>query len=145
MAIESINPATEEVMQRFDEATASQIEAALEASMQTFVSWRKTSFEHRAGLMRAAAADLRREKGRIGRLITMEMGKPIAEAEAEVEKCAWCCDYYAENADGYLADRADSRPAPPTATSPTTRSASCWRSCRGTSPSGRSSASPRRR
>ncbi len=105
MAIESINPATEEVMQRFDEATASQIEAALEASMQTFVSWRKTSFEHRAGLMRAAAADLRREKGRIGRLITMEMGKPIVEAEGEVEKCAWCCDHYAENAVRYLADQ----------------------------------------
>ena len=104
MAIESINPATEEVMQHFDEASGDQIEAALDASVATFEAWRKTSFEHRAGLMRAAAADLRREKARLGRLITMEMGKPVTEAEAEVEKCAWCCDHYAENAARYLAD-----------------------------------------
>src|SRR6266545_7732206 len=104
MTIESINPATEEVMQRFEEASGDQIEAALDASIGAFNAWRKTSFEDRAGLMRAAAADLRREKTKLGRLITLEMGKPVTEAEAEVEKCAWCCDHYAENAARYLAD-----------------------------------------
>ncbi len=104
MAVESINPATEEVMQRYEEASGADIEKAMDASIRTFADWRKTSFEHRAGLMRAAAADLRKEKARLAKLITQEMGKPIVEAEAEVEKCALCCDHYAENAQAYMAD-----------------------------------------
>jgi succinate-semialdehyde dehydrogenase/glutarate-semialdehyde dehydrogenase len=55
--------------------------------------------------MLAAGAELRREKERLGRLITLEMGKPIVEAEAEIEKCAWCCDHYAQNAEAYLSDQ----------------------------------------
>ena len=80
MAIESINPTTEEVMQRFSEASESEIDEALALSVETFNTWRKTSFERRNDLMRGAAADLRREKPRLGRLITLEMGKPITEA-----------------------------------------------------------------
>jgi succinate-semialdehyde dehydrogenase/glutarate-semialdehyde dehydrogenase len=105
MAIESINPATEEIMERFDELTPDAIESALASSFRTFQAWRKTPLEDRSRLMAKAAADLRSEKQRLGRLITLEMGKPITEAEAEVEKCAWCCEHYAANTATYLADQ----------------------------------------
>src|SRR5437763_1027052 len=82
----------------FEEASGSDIEAALDRASQAFEAWRPTSFEQRGELMRAAAGVLRRDKARLGRLITLEMGKPIVEAEAEVEKCAWACDYFGENA-----------------------------------------------
>ncbi|HEX2172752.1 MAG TPA: aldehyde dehydrogenase family protein, partial [Dehalococcoidia bacterium] len=104
MVMESINPATEEVMARFDEFTPQQIEAALATAEATFRRWRATSFAERSAKMREAAKYLRANKERYGRLITQEMGKPIVEAEAEVEKCAWNCDFYAENAERFLAD-----------------------------------------
>jgi succinate-semialdehyde dehydrogenase/glutarate-semialdehyde dehydrogenase len=103
MPIESINPATEEVLARFDEATPAEVEAALTRAETCFREWRRVSIEDRAALMRAAAAYLRREKERLGLLITLEMGKPITQAEAEVEKCAWACGYYADNAAAFLA------------------------------------------
>ncbi len=104
MAIESINPATEEVMASFEEHNASQIDAALDLSTKTFRSWRETSFAHRAELMHAAARELRRDVDRLAGLITTEMGKPLAQSKGEVEKCAWCCDYFADNAEAFLAD-----------------------------------------
>ncbi len=102
MAIESINPATEEVVARFEPLPGGQVERALERSMAAFREWRRRPFEERSEAMRAAGRYLRSEKGRLGGLITLEMGKPIVEAEAEVEKCAWACDYYAENAESFL-------------------------------------------
>jgi succinate-semialdehyde dehydrogenase/glutarate-semialdehyde dehydrogenase len=103
MPIESINPTTEEVMQRFDEATPAEVEAALEGAATCFAGWRRLSLERREGLMRSAGSYLRREKEGLARLITLEMGKPIAQSEAEIEKCAWACEYYAENAGAFLA------------------------------------------
>jgi succinate-semialdehyde dehydrogenase/glutarate-semialdehyde dehydrogenase len=103
MPIESINPTTEEVMERFDEASPGEIEAALSAAETGFRDWRRTGFSQRADLMRAAAAYLRRDKEALARLITLEMGKPIGQSAAEVEKCAWACDYYAEHAAAFLA------------------------------------------
>ena len=67
-------------------------------------NWRKTSFEQRAARMLEAANTLRRKKEQYGKLITEEMGKPLAEAIAEVEKCAWVCDYYAQYAEQFLKD-----------------------------------------
>jgi acyl-CoA reductase-like NAD-dependent aldehyde dehydrogenase len=104
MAIESINPATEEVEARFDELTPQQIEAALQRAAEAFRAWRRTSFDERAALMRRTAALLRERKAHYAGLITAEMGKPIAEAEGEVEKCAWNCEFYAEHAQRFLAD-----------------------------------------
>ena len=104
MVMESVNPATEEVMATFEEFTPQQIESALASSEATFRRWRRTSFAERSARMREAARYLRSNKERFGLLITHEMGKPIVEAEAEVEKCAWNCDYYAENAERFLAD-----------------------------------------
>jgi acyl-CoA reductase-like NAD-dependent aldehyde dehydrogenase len=100
--MESINPATEEVMASFEPHSAGQVRAVLENSAATFHTWRTTSFGERSTLMRQAAACLRRHCARFAGLITAEMGKPIVEAEAEVTKCAWNCDYYAENAQRFL-------------------------------------------
>lgn len=104
MAFQSINPATEEVEATFDDHTPGEVENALESAATTFETWRKTSFAERSRHMTAAAAYLRANKTRLALLMTDEMGKPIRQAEAEVEKCAWCCDFYAENAEAFLRD-----------------------------------------
>jgi succinate-semialdehyde dehydrogenase/glutarate-semialdehyde dehydrogenase len=111
MTMKSINPATEEVLATFEELTPEQVSAALDAARAAFVTWRGTSFADRAGPMRRAAAYLREHRDELGRLATLEMGKPIAESEAEVEKCAWACEFYAEHAERFLADE----PAPSSA------------------------------
>jgi succinate-semialdehyde dehydrogenase/glutarate-semialdehyde dehydrogenase len=104
MAIQSINPATEEVLARFDEFTSAQIDEALDEVTAAFRQWCAASFAERAEPMRRAARYLRANKQRFAGLITAEMGKPIVEAEAEIEKCAWNCDFYAEHAASFLAD-----------------------------------------
>ncbi len=104
MTITSINPATEEVLAEFPEMMPEQVNDILDQARAAYRRWRQTSFEQRAGLMRQAGAYLRQNKARLAGLITAEMGKPIVEAEAEVEKCAWNCDYYADNAARFLAD-----------------------------------------
>src|SRR5918997_2109402 len=102
--IRSVNPATEEVIGTFEPATTAQIEQALSYAQRTYRQWRQTSFAERAALLQKAAAYLRQHQARLAGLITAEMGKPIAEAEAEVEKCAWNCVFYAENAERFLHD-----------------------------------------
>ncbi len=104
--LKSINPATGELLRTFEPHSGAQIEDALKQANQAFLKWCLTGFSERARHMRQAAARLRGQKIRLGSIITSEMGKPIAEAEAEVEKCAWNCDYYAENAEGILRDEA---------------------------------------
>jgi succinate-semialdehyde dehydrogenase/glutarate-semialdehyde dehydrogenase len=76
----------------------------LDAAQQAYRRWRRTPFSERAERMRRAAAYLRDQQGRLAATITAEMGKPIVEAEAEVEKCAWNCEFYAEHAERFLAD-----------------------------------------
>src|SRR5206468_2367860 len=102
---ESINPATEEVIASFDYFTSEQTEQALAEADVAFRQWRETSRTERAAAMRRAAGLLRTRKDRYAGLITAEMGKPIAQAEAEVEKCAWVCEYFAENAERFLTRR----------------------------------------
>ena len=104
MAIQSINPANEEVLQSFDEYTEVQVDEKLELAMSAFRDWREVSFARRAELVRAAAKQLRDGAEALVGLITDEMGKPLAQAKAEVEKCAWCCDYFADNAERFLAN-----------------------------------------
>src|SRR5436309_13238057 len=105
MAIESINPATEETLATYPELTPQQVDAALGDVETAFRGWRALSFGERAEPMRRAAGYLRQHKERFARLITLEMGKPITQAEAEVEKCAWNCEFYADNAARFLGDR----------------------------------------
>ncbi len=102
MAIESINPATEETLATFPEMSDAEVDAALAQAQAAFESWRGTSFEVRRRALRRAAALLREQKPELARLATLEMGKPIVQAEAEVEKSATGCDYYAEHAEAHL-------------------------------------------
>ena len=103
MSIESINPATGQVIEAFEPFTAAQIDATLARAHQTYRHWRTTSFGERSALLRRVATVLRAQKAELARVATLEMGKPISESLAEVEKCAWNCDYYAENAETFLA------------------------------------------
>ncbi|GAA4323006.1 NAD-dependent succinate-semialdehyde dehydrogenase [Pontixanthobacter gangjinensis] len=103
--IESKNPYTGETLEKFKELTKPQIEEALEKADSRFKKWRKTSFKERADLMMKAAEELKKNKEEYGRDISLEMGKPIKQAIAEVEKCAWVCEYYAENSEKHLSSK----------------------------------------
>ena len=105
MAIASINPTTDETLKTFRALSAEQIEQKLQLAEDTFRDYRNTPFADRARMMRRAADILETEKSEFGRLMTLEMGKPIKAAIAEAEKCAWVCRYYAENAEQHLADQ----------------------------------------
>jgi len=101
---QSINPATGEMFAEYEEFSPSEVDEALDQAVSACEPWRRTSFEHRAALLREAAGFLRENIGRFAGLITREMGKTIGEAEAEIKKCAWNCEFYAENAPRFLAD-----------------------------------------
>jgi succinate-semialdehyde dehydrogenase/glutarate-semialdehyde dehydrogenase len=105
MSIQSINPATGEVLENFQETSMSEIDEILEAAETTFHEWRHRPFAERTQKMRQAAALLRAGKEKYARTMSLEMGKPIVQGEAEAEKCAWTCDYYAEHAEAFLADQ----------------------------------------
>jgi succinate-semialdehyde dehydrogenase/glutarate-semialdehyde dehydrogenase len=105
MSIQSINPATGEVIETLEETSRAQIEEALARAHAAFLEWRTRPFGERARLMRAAAKELRASKAEYAMTMTREMGKPIVQAEAEVEKCAGTCDYYAEHAEAFLAEQ----------------------------------------
>ncbi len=100
----SINPATEEVFAEYPEPTRVELTARIETAHAAFTSYRRTTFSERSAMMRRAAALLRSRSSAYADLMTREMGKPIAAAVAEVEKCAWVCEYYAEHAERFLAD-----------------------------------------
>ncbi|HYN79996.1 MAG TPA: NAD-dependent succinate-semialdehyde dehydrogenase [Gemmatimonadaceae bacterium] len=102
--IATVNPATGETLETFDAATATEIDGALSRAENAFRKHRLLPFAERSKLMLRAADVLESEKAKFGRLMTIEMGKPIAAAIAEAEKCALACRYYAEYADSFLAD-----------------------------------------
>src|ERR687885_652511 len=104
MVMQSINPTTEEVLESFQEFSPTQVDEALQQAYDAQRRWRTTSFGHRAAALQATARVLRQQKARWAELLTAEMGKPIVEAEAEIDKCAWNCDFYAEHASEFLAD-----------------------------------------
>src|SRR5687768_7845505 len=104
MGIASINPATGETFAKFDALTAKQIEAKLQRSTAAFALNRARSFTDRAERMNRCAELLEQRAAEYGRVITLEMGKPIKASIAEVQKCAIVCRYYAENAESFLDD-----------------------------------------
>ena len=104
MAIATINPATGECLKKFEPLSEQQIEEKLAAAAAAFAEYRKTPFAERARLMTRAGEILENEKKEFGRLMTLEMGKPVGAAVQEAAKCAWVCRYYAENAERFLAD-----------------------------------------
>jgi succinate-semialdehyde dehydrogenase/glutarate-semialdehyde dehydrogenase len=105
MSVQSVNPATGEILETLPEASKPQIEQALARAHAAFLEWRTRPFAERARLMRAAGQELRTRKAEYAMTMTREMGKPIVQAEAEVEKCAVTCDYYAEHAEAFLAEQ----------------------------------------
>ena len=109
--MESHNPATGERVGAYEADDDAAAEAALGTAVEAFESWRDRPITEREELIAAAADVLRDDKRRYAETMTEEMGKPIGEAVAEVEKCAWACDHYAEYADAYLA--AEAHPSPP--------------------------------
>ncbi|SFG31149.1 succinate-semialdehyde dehydrogenase / glutarate-semialdehyde dehydrogenase [Novosphingobium sp. CF614] len=106
MTYATINPYTGEVLQTFADATDDAVSRAIENADRAFQSWRQSSFAQRAAVMRGAAAILRRDAESYARLLTLEMGKLLAEARGEVELSAAIFDYYADNAERLLAPEA---------------------------------------
>jgi succinate-semialdehyde dehydrogenase / glutarate-semialdehyde dehydrogenase len=104
MAIESINPATGEIIEVFEEWTAEQTRAVVDETHEAWLSWRATTFPERRSLMREAADLLRRRRDAYARVMAQEMGKPVTDGRAEVEKCALGCEFFADNAERFLSD-----------------------------------------
>jgi succinate-semialdehyde dehydrogenase/glutarate-semialdehyde dehydrogenase len=103
--IVSVDPATGAELARFAPMTVQDVEAALDAAVDAQRQWRRRPLAERTASLREIAAVLRARKDRYARLIVSEMGKPLAEAEAEIEKCAVTCEHYAGHAAGYLEGR----------------------------------------
>lgn len=104
MAIQTINPATNEIIKTFEAHSSTEVEQKLQAAEKAFQQWKQTSFEERARHMVRCAEVLEQEAEKYGRIITLEMGKPIKDSIAEVRKCAKACRYYAEHAEEFLKD-----------------------------------------
>jgi len=104
VAIATINPATGETLKTYDELSEAEVQRCLAAAAAAHASYRLTSFAERAGWMRRAADILDAENEQIATMMVTEMGKTLVAARAEVTKCATTCRYYAEHAEGYLAD-----------------------------------------
>ncbi|MFD9400884.1 NADP-dependent succinic semialdehyde dehydrogenase [Streptomyces sp. NPDC060011] len=104
MAIATVNPANGETLKTYDALGAEEIERRLAAAEATFRSYRTTSFAERARLMHRAAELLEQDQDEIGRVMTVEMGKPVKQARAEAAKCAKAMHWYADRAEGLLAD-----------------------------------------
>lgn len=104
MTIVSLNPHDGAELARFAFHSAAYVEAALSGAAKAQAEWRRVPVGQRTELLRGVARVLRAEKPRYAEMITREMGKPIVESEAEIEKCAVTCDYYAEHAPRFLAD-----------------------------------------
>jgi succinate-semialdehyde dehydrogenase / glutarate-semialdehyde dehydrogenase len=101
---QSINPFDLSIVQNYDEMSQDEINQILEKSHKDFLDWKDVDFKIRSGKMNKAAEVLRKKSEEYSLLMTKEMGKPIVQSRAEVEKCAWVCDYYAENAEKFLMD-----------------------------------------
>ncbi|MEQ9378802.1 MAG: NAD-dependent succinate-semialdehyde dehydrogenase [Imperialibacter sp.] len=104
MEFKSINPYNGQVIGTYEEQTTPQVDLMIEKAQSAFDKWRKVPVAERARLMAKAGAVLRDNVEEYAKMITLEMGKPISESRGEVNKCAWVCDYYAENAADFLAD-----------------------------------------
>src|SRR5438132_11349091 len=105
MRLSTTKPANAKTLRTFEPYSAVQVSEALDRGVAAFREHYRTSFAERATRMRKAAGILNAECRELGRLMTVEMGKPIKAATAEAEKCATACNYYVENAEKFLADQ----------------------------------------
>jgi len=104
MPIATINPATNEVVKTFTALSDTQVDEKIAKAAAVFRSYRSTSFADRSRWMKKAGDILDAEKEALGRIMTLEMGKTLASAIAEADKCAGACHYYAEHAEKFIAD-----------------------------------------
>jgi len=102
MTYQTINPGTGQIIDSYDTMPITEILKAAHRSDEAYRVWRGTSLRNRSRYIRQLGEALRDKKGEYARLMTLEMGKPISEAVAEVEKCAWLCDVYADNGEAWL-------------------------------------------
>ena len=105
MSIVALNPFDGSVIRSYEETSDQEVGAALRQAHRMHLEWKTSDFSHRATLMKHAARILRERAREFGELMTREMGKPVAGAVAEAEKCAWVCEYYAHNAETFLRNR----------------------------------------
>lgn len=103
--ISSINPVTQQTIQTYHTITDQELQQVLTISQQAYQEWKKTSYEQRAKLIKKVAKILRENVARYATLMVQEMGKPIRQANAEIEKCAKVCEFYADNGAKFLADQ----------------------------------------
>ncbi|MTI86722.1 MAG: NAD-dependent succinate-semialdehyde dehydrogenase [Balneolaceae bacterium] len=100
--MKTINPATGEEIKEYDSMSKEKVEGILSSASHAFKSWKEKSFDQRAEYLIKVAKTLREQKAELAKLMAEEMGKPLAQGEGEVEKCAWVCEYYAEHAESFL-------------------------------------------
>ncbi|HRP07857.1 MAG TPA: NAD-dependent succinate-semialdehyde dehydrogenase [Gemmatimonadales bacterium] len=105
MSFRVVNPATGAVVGERDGHGPAEQRRIVRSSGAAAPRWRAMSFEQRAGILRAAAAILRRDAGQLAVTMATEMGKPVTQGRAEAEKCAWVCEFYADNGAAFLSDR----------------------------------------
>ena len=102
MTLTAINPANGDTIQTYEQTPFDKVKDYIEGAHRAFTGWKETSFSQRAELMKNASKTLIENKEAYAKIMAMEMGKPIRQGRAEVEKCAWVCNYYADNASEML-------------------------------------------
>ena len=105
MAIQTVNPYTNKVVRSFEEMTDKSVDMLVAQSAKTFNTWKETNYEQRAQILHKVASLMREKKEHLAKIITLEMGKLIAQAEGEILLSADIFDYYATNAAKFLADK----------------------------------------
>ena len=103
--IQSINPYTGNLIAQYEVYDDTTVRHMIERGNNSFLSWRKTELHERCELIKGVGDHLLEKKDAYARLMSLEMGKPIKQALAEIEKCAWLCEYYADNATGFLKEK----------------------------------------
>ncbi|WP_225335594.1 NAD-dependent succinate-semialdehyde dehydrogenase [Halomicrobium urmianum] len=112
--MDSVNPATGEAVESYEDHSESDVDEALDRATETSAEWKDRPLREREQLLENAAEVLRENKREYAEIMAREMGKPIDQGVSEVEKCAWACDHYAENASSYL--EPEHHPSPPGST-----------------------------
>ncbi|MCL5099247.1 MAG: NAD-dependent succinate-semialdehyde dehydrogenase [Candidatus Omnitrophica bacterium] len=103
--LRSINPTTGQQIAVYPALSLAESGYIIQATHHAFLEWRRTDFSARSNLLRGAAMVLRQKQTEYARLMAREMGKPVAQGRAEIEKCAWACEYYAEHGPRFLASK----------------------------------------
>jgi succinate-semialdehyde dehydrogenase / glutarate-semialdehyde dehydrogenase len=104
MSIRSINPATEEIVRAYDAHSKEIVGKKIQQTHDSWLKWKEISYSERAALLRTTAGVLQTRKAQLAETMAIEMGKPLKAGIAEIEKCAWVCEYYAENGEAFLRD-----------------------------------------